>query len=145
VSGGYSRGGPGGDPLHRVRAEVRRRAAHGAVPSAAARVACAQRQRLQGQRGASPAQRSRGLITGKKKAERRGRRPETSPDERVGPRLQLGGDARAGGRGAVPGRARPQPRRRHGSGRRRREREARRDGHCSKLGWLDSPAGVVFR
>jgi hypothetical protein len=67
VSGGYSRGGPGGDPLHRVRAEVRRRAAHGAVPSAAARVARAQRQRLQGQRGASPAQRSRGLITGKKR------------------------------------------------------------------------------
>jgi hypothetical protein len=66
VSGGYSRGGPGGDPLHRVRAEVRRRAAHGAVPSAAARVARAQRQRLQGQRGASPAQRSRGLITGEK-------------------------------------------------------------------------------
>jgi hypothetical protein len=64
---GYSRGGPGGDPLHRVRAQVRRRAAHGAVPSAApARVARAQRQRLQGQRGASPAQRSRGLITGEK-------------------------------------------------------------------------------
>jgi hypothetical protein len=56
---------------------------------------------------------------------RRARRAETSPGER------------AGGRGAVPGRAGPQPRRRHGRGRRRWEREPHRDGHCSELaGWI---------
>ena len=52
--GGHSRAGSGGDPLHGLRAEVRRRVAHGGGPPALARLAGAQR--LQWQRRASPAQ-----------------------------------------------------------------------------------------
>lgn len=69
----HSRGGPGGDPLHRPCAQVRRRVAHGGGPPAPTRLAHAhahaQRLRPQGQRGASPAHPPRhcGLITRKER------------------------------------------------------------------------------
>jgi len=50
----HSRAGSGGDPLHGLGAEVRRRVTHGGGPPAPARLARAQR--LQRQRRASPAQ-----------------------------------------------------------------------------------------